>query len=341
MGRLALPTASVDVPLGADGTSWEALIAVDHQEGRLTIAGNVGTREVPRTEFQDLVWNDQVFARLGGAYRIADDYGAAVELAGQTNWAPRNNPAGTAAELMGSGWYGLTDQLVLRGGLSFGLSRSPGAPILRLIAGISWEPDPNPDQDFDGIPDRDDHCPTEAEDPDGYADDDGCNDRSYTADFTVLGTDDASLDATITLDGPDRVVLQPGDRVATLHPGTYQARAEVDGYETWTGPIEIQPRQGDRFTIRVAPILAHLKVYAYDAAGRPVAAQVRVGGSDAVGANGADIPLAAGQHSLVVSADGYVPGTTSIVVQGGEQREISVILTPAPGGPAPAPAPIP
>lgn len=46
MGRLMLPTSTVDVPLGSDGTGWELQAIVDRQLDRLTLAANLGTRDL-------------------------------------------------------------------------------------------------------------------------------------------------------------------------------------------------------------------------------------------------------------------------------------------------------
>jgi hypothetical protein len=338
MARMSLPTSTVDVPLGAPSPAWEVMAIVDRVQGPLTLLANVGTREVPTTTYEDLVWNDQAFLRLAGAYALSTRYGVAAELAGQTNWSSRTSPAGTPVELMGSGWFKLTDVIVARGGASIGLSRSPGAPVYRALAGISWEPDAKPDRDGDGVANKVDRCPEEPEDTDGYADDDGCTDRSYTAEFRIESRLGALLDGVVTVDGPEKHVLERGDRFLALHPGTYQVRADVDGYSTWTGAIDVHPQQGEQFTITVAPLQGRLRLWAYDPSGRLVPATVQVSGGDPAPADGTPITMDAGEHAILVKAPGYVPGNTSITVGGGEEREITVTLAPLPaGGPAPAP----
>jgi PEGA domain len=329
MGRLMLPTNTVSVPLGARSPNWEVMAVVDRVQGPLTLLANIGTREIEPVSYEDLVWNDQVFGRLAGAYQLGSKYGVAAELAAQTNWASQANPAGTPVELMGSGWFDLTNTLVLRGGASIGLSRSPGAPVFRALAGISWEPDLQPDRDLDGVSNKADRCPDEPEDQDGYADDDGCTDRSYTAEFRIQNRMGALLDGVVTLEGPEKTKLDRGDRFAALHPGTYQVRADVDGYSTWTGPIDVHPEQGEQFTITMAPLQARLRLWAYDPEGRLVPATVEVSGGEPASADGTPISLDAGEHAIVVKAPGYVPGTTSITVAGGEQREITVTLAPS------------
>lgn len=128
------------------------------------------------------------------------------------------------------------------------LAEAPGAPDLRLIAGLGWvrpgtppvvdqdgdhvldEDDacptvredadafrdddgcPDPDNDDDGRPDAVDRCPGEAEDLDGAADEDGCPDKDNDGD-TVLDGDDDCPDipgAIRTMGCPDR----DGDAIA-------------------------------------------------------------------------------------------------------------------------------
>ncbi|MEZ4363526.1 MAG: OmpA family protein [Kofleriaceae bacterium] len=68
------------------------------------------------------------------------------------------------------------------------------ADDLRVTTGIIWSPQPGggtgisrADQDDDGVPDSSDACPSEAEDRDGYQDEDGCPEADNDAD----GIDDA------------------------------------------------------------------------------------------------------------------------------------------------------
>lgn len=74
-----------------------------------------------------------------------------------------------------------------------------------LIAGLSFEvggaPNMTPkDSDGDGIPDRDDACPKEAEDKDGFQDEDGCPDTDNDADG-VLDVNDTCANEPEDKDG--------------------------------------------------------------------------------------------------------------------------------------------
>lgn len=329
VGRLALPTASVEVPLGANAMGWELFAVVDDRVGDLLVAGNVGTRGVPRATYEDLVWNDQVFGRLGAGYALVDDGGASLELAAQTNWASGRNPAGTAAELLAGGWWGdlpFADDLVARGGVSVGLSRSPGAPVARLVLGVSWEPDPYPDRDLDGIVDRADDCPSDPEDPDGFEDDDGCHDRSTTGRILLVGPEGAPVDGAVVLEGPDAFVLAPGDPYVTLHPGPYHVTADASGFVPWSGDIEVPAEQGFTLELPLVAEIGTLLVWAVDPDGRPLAAQVTISGGAPLAADGTPIPLGAGEHAVFVTAPGHVAEAIPVKVAHGERRELPVVL---------------
>jgi outer membrane protein OmpA-like peptidoglycan-associated protein len=54
-----------------------------------------------------------------------------------------------------------------------GLTSGVGTPLFRIVGGFQWAP-LTADTDGDGVMDADDNCPTEAEDNDGWEDEDGC-----------------------------------------------------------------------------------------------------------------------------------------------------------------------
>jgi hypothetical protein len=337
MGRLTLPTSSLDVPLGNQGMGWELMAIADRQVGPITLAFNLGTRAIPRATYQDLVWDDQVFTRFGGGWRWTEDLGFSAELAAQTNWASGRSPAGTAAELMGGAWMWLADGIVARGGASLGLTRSPGAPVARLLVGIAFEPDPVPDKDHDGVLNRMDHCPEVPEDKDGHVDDDGCPDPSFAADLRLLGRGGAPVDGRITLKGPDEAVLEPGNSIVSLHPGRYEVRAEAESYRPWTGTLEIAASQGERIELPLESEDGQLRVFAVDAAGTPVlGAKVQVDG-DVPGRADVAVTLEPGEHALVVSAPGYLAATATVTITGGDMRQLPIVLLPAPADAAPTP----
>ncbi len=186
-GRLVLPTATVQVPLGASATSWEVEAIVDREFGDLLLIGNVGTRGVPAQEVGDLSWGDAFFGRVGAGYAIGGAGGVSAELASQGQYRLLDNAAGVPLELMAGGWRKLVDDLVVRGGVSAGLTTAVGSPLFRAMLGVSWEPNEHPDRDLDGLVDRQDLCPDDAEDFDSWEDADGCPDPSVPVRMVLQG----------------------------------------------------------------------------------------------------------------------------------------------------------
>jgi hypothetical protein len=66
-------------------------------------------------------------------------------------------------------------------GAGFGLNQGIGSPVVRAFLGVGWAPDYR-DRDHDGMLDRLDRCPDEAEDRDGFQDNDGCPDLDNDGD---------------------------------------------------------------------------------------------------------------------------------------------------------------
>jgi hypothetical protein len=329
LGRLTLPTASVAAPLGAGATGWEIAGIVDRQWDAWTVAANVGTRGVPEATYEDLVWNDQVFARLGAGYAFTPDVGVSGDLGLQTNWASGRNPAGTAAELMGGGWTRVTPDLVLRGGVSAGLTRAPGAPAARALVGLAWEPDPSPDLDVDGIVDRDDWCPSEPEDFDGFEDSDGCHDPQVTVRVDLLDPDGEHIDrGTVVLEGPERHRIDLVEPFVTLHPGVYELRATSTGFDTLVREVSVPAEQGWHLEQAMVALTASLTVFAVDEVGEPVSAELVVGDATPIPLDGGPLQLPVGEHALVVRAEGFRAHASSVVLERGADRQLSVVLEP-------------
>jgi len=203
-GRLTFPTATVDNALGAPNTGWELAAIVDRELGeRVLLAANLGIRGGPKTDLENIDLDDFLVARLAGSFAISDDAGVALEFAGEKSLsAALDNPAGFPIEWLASGYGYLGDSLLVRGGVGTGLTSGIGAPELRVVLGIGWEPRakpepvviaPPPDADGDGIPDASDTCPAHAEDKDNHLDTDGCPDPDNDGDG-ILDAADACVD---------------------------------------------------------------------------------------------------------------------------------------------------
>ena len=159
--------------LGDGSVSAGARAIFDGLAGPLSYAANVGM----------LFRQD---AQLGAVTQGSEfRYGAAVGYAisplvrviGEGYGATRfNNKVGTDAfEVLGGAQITpLSSAVSIYLGAGTGLVRGTGVPDVRGLVGLQFVKEGNDDDDKDGISNGDDKCPTEAEDKDGYQDDDGC-----------------------------------------------------------------------------------------------------------------------------------------------------------------------
>jgi outer membrane protein OmpA-like peptidoglycan-associated protein len=187
---LDLPTGRQEEYLGDGGFGVEprAIASVDY--GRYHGAVNVGYRlRPPRAiafgETRAAATVDDELVVTGGLRVdvfpwltvLADGYGAFAFAD-----AIQQKEAG---ELLGAVRLHLLPvlrglHLTAGGGLGFG--RAVGTPIWRLLGGVHWQLIPVRDRDGDKIEDRDDDCPDDPEDRDGFEDDDGCPDNDNDRD---------------------------------------------------------------------------------------------------------------------------------------------------------------
>jgi len=124
--------------------------------------------------------------------------------------------------------FDLMADLLLQAGAGVGLNEAVGTPGYRIFTGLTWSPSAS-DSDKDGIDDRDDACPQEPEDKDGFEDGDGCpeddNDGDGIKDIADKCPDEAEdfdgladrdgcpeedVDGDTVLDAQDKCPEEPG-----------------------------------------------------------------------------------------------------------------------------------
>jgi outer membrane protein OmpA-like peptidoglycan-associated protein len=172
----------VTIPLGQSAGAGDHFVA-DHsstfggrligeyRRGRFAIALNLGAIGRPSSL---TLYSTEVGSRLtwGAALGVdisprlsvmAEGFGAS-DLSSQLQ---NNN-----AEVLGGARYRIGDLTFTAGGGS-GVLRGAGSPTARAFLGVAWAPY-RVDNDGDGVADNVDRCPAEAEDLDGYEDEDGC-----------------------------------------------------------------------------------------------------------------------------------------------------------------------
>lgn len=109
---------------------------------------------------------------LAAAYRFGGLAEVLLEWSGATSFGRRfDSEAPMEGRLAGNLRIGdVNFQLGVGAGLLYGI----GVPVFRAFGGASWSPAPDPDTDGDGVHDSSDGCPGDAEDMDGWDDEDGC-----------------------------------------------------------------------------------------------------------------------------------------------------------------------
>jgi OmpA-OmpF porin, OOP family len=179
---------------------WRDDVELGDFEGGQEVGLHMGTRIG-----LDPAWNTSLVASIGVDSALRDFFGAAE--------TPAEVQAGVEH------WFGRHWRL--GGFVGTGLSRGIGAPDLRVGLSIAYGEQPyrprrEGDRDSDGILDENDACPMDAEDQDGFADQDGCPDEDNDKDG-ILDEDDACPSAPETQDGiadedgcPDRIRVEEG-----------------------------------------------------------------------------------------------------------------------------------
>jgi OOP family OmpA-OmpF porin len=233
--------AWVGIPLGtatAEGSNIgdDGLTAGGHLIGELklgifTAAANAGGVYRPKSQLlstevgPELTWGVGAGVQATSLLRVVGEVTGATQFTDQLDENPIEGRAG--AELTQGDFA-----FLLGGGV--GILSGVGVPSFRVFAGAAWRP-AGLDADGDGVPDKEDGCPTEAEDKDGYLDEDGCPDQDNDGDG-ILDVNDRCPSAAEDPDGVDDADGCPdqdndGDGIQ-------------DGYDSC--PTEPEDKDGDR-----------------------------------------------------------------------------------------------
>ena len=191
--RFGLPTGNV-TGLSSPGVSWSASLLADRAvTEQFTAIANLGLRGAKGADLGTGVVSTQLVARLGLGYATSERWGLSLDAQAVAGLAGAGG-VGSPVELLVGGWGRATDNLVIRGGLGTGLNLAVGAPALRALLIVGWEPPADVDTDLDGLVDRKDTCPEQAEDPDGFQDEDGCLDADDDKDGILDTADGCRLE---------------------------------------------------------------------------------------------------------------------------------------------------
>ncbi|HEU0035308.1 MAG TPA: choice-of-anchor D domain-containing protein [Kofleriaceae bacterium] len=213
--QLTLPTATDGAFTGVDKPSGRLLVlgalVPDTMQRRITLSANLGAIARARSQFANLEQGSGAAWALGVSVRALDRLWLGAEVFGEIVPSGQGSPSGDSVALSPAEWLAGVHwtperrvAIALAGGR--GLTSAAGAPALRGMLAISFTPgavapptlrsleEPVRDADGDGIADRDDRCPREAEDTDLYDDTDGCPELDNDGDGITDAADKCPLD---------------------------------------------------------------------------------------------------------------------------------------------------
>lgn len=248
--HLDLPTGDATAFLGNEGMGGGVRAAGTLQAGSFTVTGDAGVQFNPAIELKNLAGSDAIPVGLGVGWLLGDTAGLNLEARFA---APlqANDRAGTASpseailsfrKRVQSGPH-----LTLGGAKS--LSQGASAANWRVFAGGGFgrmqAPVPK-DIDMDGILNKDDACPEEAETVNGHKDEDGCPDELGKVMVVVEHDSHILRGADLEVTGPDdsqSVVTGVEPLLIEAMPGTLWMANAVYG-SCLTGKADVQARDG-------------------------------------------------------------------------------------------------
>lgn len=191
--ELALAT-TVRLPLGSSGafasdgtvSAWPRAIASTELGEHLLFAVSSGPLLRSRSSESGLRIGNALRTVAGLHWRFDENWGVTAEAAGSTLLAQPFRTGASPLELMGGVRF-QRGAWVAQAGAGPGLSSAVGTPDLRALASLAVSlgdatlPRTH-DRDGDGLEDERDSCPHQAEDRDGFRDDDGCPDTDNDGD---------------------------------------------------------------------------------------------------------------------------------------------------------------
>lgn len=318
-GRLHLPTATVD-GVGSRGVGFEGSVIADKEWGDTHLAANLGYHALPTAALEGMSWDDQVVLRLGVGQRLSEDLGASLDLASQVNVG---GGGGLPVEALVGGWGRVAGGLVLRAGAGAGLTRGFGAPRMRVVFGVGWEPAQVPDTDRDGLVDARDGCVDVAEDLDGDRDADGCPEGTMV---TVVVVDEAGNPIA---GGKWRLGEAGGvsGETAELFGGTYEASAWASGHHTVSMPVPIADQPAQDIVLTAPALPGSLVVLVRDVQGAPIqGASVAVMEEEGSFSPGEARELPRGRYRVVASAAGFQPIVRAVALEPEQQVQLDMVL---------------
>ncbi len=327
-GRVGLPTGLAP-GLAADGFVAELGAVADRDFGPLRMQGAAGVLLPPEYGFENVAWGPQVSVRAATGLTISPRFGVGLEVDAATALGGGDPDASSPAEVMASGWTRLGAGTVIRAGLGAGLNSGLGAPAMRAVLGVGFEPRVRRDTDGDAVWDDADACVGEPEDTDHWEDDDGCPEGTQLALRFVDRQTGAAVPGVVSGIAGREVA---GDRQLLLPRDSYPLQATAPGYATVRMLIDVPPGRPSERIIQMERELAQgrLQLRVVDEKGAPVSATLAIPGQSFERPTATvDRLVAAGAMEIQASAPGYAPAKIPVNIAVGSPNEITLTLRAA------------
>lgn len=328
---LTVPGGSARGYLREAGVMFSPGLAVSGKVGPVRAAANAGYHLKSRVVTAGLVSDDEAFARIGLGLALGSARTPLVELSWSTSIATPLGDADrnqVAIEMLGGAARQLRPGLGVFVAGGVGLDNGFGTPDWRALGGVRFEA-ASGDRDGDRVLGASDRCPDEAEDNDGFEDDDGCPDLDNDGDGLADARDRCALEAEDKdgfQDDDGCVDLDnDGDGVADAQDRCPDIAEDQDGFQDDDGCVDAPSRVSGRVV---------------DPDGRPIrGATVTIAQTDAPAAP--PIELTAGEDgrfstelhggALQISARApeYTPATATTTVAAGATGEVTINLVRA------------
>jgi outer membrane protein OmpA-like peptidoglycan-associated protein len=215
--EMAVPAGDAQAFAGGRTLTWFPSLVGAFRHGRFEIGAEIGARLRGETRLANAHIGSQLSATLGASFDVLPSWlTVSAEAFGLYTLATQEPPARDAQSfkygppLIPAEWIlSATTAPLLGGDVSFTLAgggpiplateAAVTAPRFRFDLAVRYAPTGR-DADADGVLDRDDRCPKQPEDRDGFQDADGCPDPDNDND-RIPDVKDRCRDAAETVDG--------------------------------------------------------------------------------------------------------------------------------------------
>jgi hypothetical protein len=146
-GSATLPSATVE-EYGREDIGWKAGAIGELRGGDWALAANAGVAGGPDYQLGNDVIEEELYGNVALSVAPArTGLGAALELVARTDLGePFSRESASPAEGLITGWYRFDEDWALRGGVGAGLNQGVGASDGRVILGVSYAPQIEPDR---------------------------------------------------------------------------------------------------------------------------------------------------------------------------------------------------